>query len=204
MCVYIPEPSFDTLKSAQNQKTLISQKALQKHKKCSSWCFMFRFSGIFWVFLHCSGSQRFLLQHTLTRSHYGKVSLDMLHFRYNLPTELTWAQNQCSWNQIDVNTCKRAPHLQICFLQLQYMLFSHHHAPTQSALWLQQPLAASKDAHRWQKTLFTIWILLTHNLWGIISTISVHFLNCAPIARYCAPIARNCAPIAGWNFGKKV
>ena len=36
----IPEPSFDTPKSAQKQKTLISKKVLQKLKKCSFGCFI--------------------------------------------------------------------------------------------------------------------------------------------------------------------
>ena len=36
--IWQPEPSFDTLKSAQTRKTLISKKVLQKLKKCSSNC----------------------------------------------------------------------------------------------------------------------------------------------------------------------
>ena len=36
----IPEPSFDTIKSAQKQKTLVSKTVLQKLKKCSFGCFI--------------------------------------------------------------------------------------------------------------------------------------------------------------------
>ena len=36
----IPELSFDTIKSAQKQKKLISKKVLQKLKKCSFGCFI--------------------------------------------------------------------------------------------------------------------------------------------------------------------